>query len=74
MVLVEIIPPQYRPLIILIANLHEHNLSKTFDMVEKRSNMKLYDLNSKPHGGKSLRYIIDQAIVSHFYPPPGSEY
>ena len=62
MVLVEIISPQYRPLIILIANLHEHNLSKTFDMVGKRSNMKLYDLNSKPHGGKSLRDIIYLSI------------
>ena len=58
MVLADIISPQYRPLIILIANLHEHNLSQTFDMVEARSNMKLYDLNSKHHGGKSLWDII----------------
>ena len=45
---------------------------KTFDMVGTRSNMQLADLNSNPHGGKSLRNIIDCAIVSHFYPPPGS--
>ena len=33
--------------------------------------MQLYDLNSKPSGGKSLRYFIDRAIGVLFYPPPG---
>ena len=34
--------------------------------------MQLADLNSKPHGVKSLRNIIDCAIGSRFYPSPGS--
>ena len=41
-------------------------------MVDTRSNMQLADLNYKPHGGKSLRIIIDCAIGAQFYPPPGS--
>ena len=42
-------------------------------MVEKRSNMQLSDLNSKPSGIKSLRDIIYRAVVSHFYTHPGSK-
>ena len=30
------------------------------------------DLNSKPHGGKILRNIIDHAIDAQLYTPPGS--
>ena len=41
-------------------------------MVDTRSNMQLADLNSKHHGRKSLRNIIDRAIGVCFYPPPGS--
>ena len=41
-------------------------------MVDTISNMQLADLNSKPHGGKSLRNIIDSAIDACFNPPPGS--
>ena len=36
--------------------------------------MQLSDLNSNPHGRKSLRDIIYHAIGVHFYPPPGSEH
>ena len=36
--------------------------------------MQLADLNSKSHGKKSLVYLIDHVIGSHFYPPPGSEH
>ena len=36
--------------------------------------MKTSGLNSKPHGGKSLRYIIDRAIGVHFYHTLGSEH
>ena len=43
-------------------------------MVDTKSNMQLSDLNYKPHGGKSLRYIIDRVIGAHFYPPPGLEH
>ena len=43
-------------------------------MVYTRSNMQLTDLNSKPHGGKSLRNLIDCAIGVWFYPPPVSLY
>ena len=35
--------------------------------------MQLADLNSKPHGGKSPRDIIDRVIGVCFYPPPESE-
>ena len=36
--------------------------------------MPLADLNSNPHGGKSLRNIIDHATGSQFYPTSGSEH
>ena len=41
-------------------------------MIDTRSNMQLADINSKPHGGKSLQNIIDRAISFRFYPPPVS--
>ena len=34
--------------------------------------MQLDDLNSYPHGGKSLQNLIDRAIGARFYPSPGS--
>ena len=43
-------------------------------MVDTTSNMQLADLNSKPHYGKSLKNIIERAIVSLFYPPLVSVY
>ena len=43
-------------------------------MLDKRENMKLSDLNTKPNGVKSLRDIIDRTIGLHLYPPPGSEH
>ena len=43
-------------------------------MLDKRSNMQLSYLNPKPHYEKTLRDIIERAIGSQFYPPPGSEY
>ena len=36
--------------------------------------MQISDLNSKPHGGKSLRDIIYRAIGVCLYPPPVSYY
>ena len=30
--------------------------------------MQLADLNSKPHGGQSLIYLIDRSVVTLFYP------
>ena len=62
------IAPQARPLDVLITSLHELHLRKIIDMVDTRSNMQLSDLNSKPHGGKSLRNIIGPSIGSRFYP------
>ena len=43
-------------------------------MVDKRSNMQLSDLDSKPRGGKILRDIIYRAIVFRVYSPPVSEH
>ena len=43
-------------------------------MVDTISNMQLADLNSKPHGRKSLVNLIYRFIVARFYPPPGSEH
>ena len=43
-------------------------------MADTRSNMKLADLNSKPHGVQSLIYLIDLVIRAYFYPPPGSDH
>ena len=36
--------------------------------------MQLADLNSKPHGGKILRDLIDHKIGVRFYLTPGSEH
>ena len=66
------INPQASPIDVLITALYELNLRKTFEMVDTRSNMQLADLNSKPHGRKSLLNIIDRSIGVRFYPPPGS--
>ena len=43
-------------------------------MVDTISNMQLDGLNSKTHGGKSIRRIIDRAIGIHFYLPSGYEH
>ena len=68
-VLVDIINPQSRPLDVLVNDLHEIHLRKIFETVDTRSNMQLDDLNSNPRGGKSLRDIIDRAILDRLYPP-----
>ena len=72
--MVDIITPQDRPLEILITALHELCQRKTFEMLDTRSNMQLADLKSKPHGVKSLRYLINRDIGFYLYPPPGSEH
>ena len=72
-VLAYIITPQARPLDFLITDIHKLHLRKTFEMVDTKSNIQLYDLNSKPHGGKSLLDIIYWVIGVHLYPPPGLE-
>ena len=72
--LVEIINTQSRPLSVLITDLHELHVQKTFEMVDTRSKMQLSDLNSDPHVRKGLRDLIDRMIVVCFYPPPGSQY
>ena len=59
---------------VLVTALHEFHLHKKIDIVDTRSNMLLADLNSKPHGRKSLRDLIDRAIDVYFYPPPGLEH
>ena len=73
-VLADIIIPQSRPIDILITALDEPHLRNIFDMVDTRSNMQLTDLNSKPHGGKSLTSLIDCAIAARFYHPICSEH
>ena len=45
---------QTRPLDVLISYLHELHPRKASEMVDTRSKMQLSDLNSKPHGRKSL--------------------
>ena len=59
---------------VFITVIHEHQICKKMDMAETRSNMQLYDLNSKPHGFQILIDIIDCAIGAYFYPPPGYNY
>ena len=68
-VLADRITPQARPLDVLIADFHQIHLRKTFEIVDKRSNMQLADLNSKPNGKKSLQNLVDHAIGALFYPP-----
>ena len=69
--MVEIITAQARPLDVLIIFLLELRHRKTFETVDKRSNMHIAGIKSKPIGVKSLRYIIDLVIGARFYPPPG---
>ena len=69
-VLMDRITTKSRPIEVIIISLHELHIRKKFNMADTRSNMHLTDLNSKPHGGKSIRNIIDHAIRSHYYPPP----
>ena len=64
-----IITPQSIPLDFLITALHELHPRNKIEMVDTRSNNQLADLNSKPHGGKSLRNLIDCAIGIRIYPP-----
>ena len=73
-VLAYIITTQYRTINVLITDIHELHILKTFEMADTRSNMQLADPNSKPRGGKSLRDLVDHSIVSHFYLPPGLEH
>ena len=47
---------------------------KNIYMVDKGSKIQLDDLNSKHHGGKSIRDLIDHAIGVRFYTPPRSEH
>ena len=54
----------------LITDIHENYLCNIFDMMDSISNMKLSELNSKPHGIQSLRDIIDCSIGACFYPLP----
>ena len=73
-VLEDRINAQSSPLGVLITAPHELHLRKKIDMVDTRSNMQLYYLNFKPHGGKSLRCIIYRVIGVFLYPPPGYEH
>ena len=68
------ITPQSIPIDIIITAHHDICLHKTSDVVDTISNIQPAELNSKPHGGKSLIYIIGHAIGIHFYPPPGSSH
>ena len=72
--LADSITPQSRPINILITDLHDHFLCRTFYMVDIGSNIPLAELNSKPHGGQSLKYFIYRSISALFYPPPGSNH
>ena len=73
-VLADIITPQDININVLITDLHEFYLRKTFETVYTGSNMQLSDLNSKPHGGKILRYFIYRDIGVRFYTPPGPKH
>ena len=73
-VLVDRITPQSRTPDVLITYIHEIHIRKIFDMVDTRSNMKLANLNLKPHVRRMIRNIIDCAIGARFYNPPESEH
>ena len=72
-VLSDRITHQARHLEVLIIDLHKHHIRKN-DMVGKKPNIEFNDLNYKPHGGESLRDLIDHAIGNHFYPPSGYDH
>ena len=66
------ITPQARPIDVLNTTIHELHPRYFLTMVDTILNIQISDLNSKPHGRKSLRNLIDCAIGSQLYPPPGS--
>ena len=70
--LADIITPQSIPLDVLITAIHKIHLRNAFGTVDTISNTQLSDLNSKPHGGKSLQNIIDYSIGNRLYPPSRS--
>ena len=49
-------------------------LVKTIEIVDTGSNMKLTNINSKPHEGKIIKDIIDRTIGVRLYPLHGSEH
>ena len=68
----DIITHKVIPLDVLITSLHKIHLKQTFEMVDTRSNMQFYDLNSKPHGGKILQNVVGRAMSARLYPTPVS--
>ena len=60
------ITPKFRPLDILITDIHENLLRKIYYMVDTISNMQQANLNSKTHGVPSIRDIIDSEIGARF--------
>ena len=57
------------PLYVLIISLHELHPCNKYDMVDIRSNMQIYDLNSKPHGINVSEILLtswlDSASILH---------
>ena len=49
------IKTQSRNLDVIITAIHEHHIRKIFDILDTISNMQISELNSKTHGGLSLR-------------------
>ena len=71
-VLADIITPESRPIDSLITALHGSHLRNKFEMADTISNTQSADLKSKTHGKKRFLNLIDCAIGTRFYPPPGS--
>ena len=68
------ITPNVRHLDVPLAYLHEQYLRKIFDLHYIITSLQQADINTKPHGGGSLKNVILDLIGFSFYPPASSDH
>ena len=68
------ITPNVRHLDVPLAFLHEQYLRKIYDLYYIPTNLHSADVNTKPHGGGSLKKIILDLIGYSSFPPASSEH
>ena len=48
------------------------NITKKIEFVNIETHLQLSDCKSNTNGGKILQNLANQAVITLFYPPPGS--
>ena len=66
--------PQVRHLDVPIAWLHEQWLRKVFEVIYTNTKLQKADINTKPHGGATLKDIILDLIGFKYFPPSNSQH